>query len=232
VRQSTACIASALRKTDTHTDTPPKKFRRFWHLPATKCSPDTRSPRNDPSPDRPPRALAAGPRPCRSRQSDSVDSVDTFICVDSTEEASPGGDGCPYRCPYRVRRCAPFSPRAAVRKRAAMGLGGGQRRWWRVGVVLASTRSSQLSYTRDSEEVLVAARVSGVNQCGQGRPFHPVRQRGSRAPGPEHFVDVGRRPAGAASDILSPSPQPLTHLAEPRRAAAERSRNGCRDSPG
>jgi hypothetical protein len=29
---------------------------------------------------------------------------------------------------------------------------------------LASTRSSQLSYTRKSEEVLVAARLSGVNQ--------------------------------------------------------------------
>src|SRR5439155_3553653 len=34
---------------------------------------------------------------------------------------------------------------------------------------LASTRSSQLSYTRKSEEVLVAPRAQG----GQGRPFHP-----------------------------------------------------------
>jgi hypothetical protein len=42
---------------------------------------------------------------------------------------------------------------------------------------LASTRSSQLSYTRKSEDVLVAPSLWRVNQSGQGRPFHPVRQR-------------------------------------------------------
>jgi hypothetical protein len=41
---------------------------------------------------------------------------------------------------------------------------------------LASTRSSQLSYTRKSEEVLVLPRLCRVKLERQGRPFHPVRQ--------------------------------------------------------
>ena len=41
---------------------------------------------------------------------------------------------------------------------------------------LASTRSSQLSYTRKSEEVLVLPRLCGVKLERQGRPFHPERQ--------------------------------------------------------
>ena len=37
---------------------------------------------------------------------------------------------------------------------------------------LASTRSSQLSYTRKSEEVLVLPRLCGVKLERPGRPFH------------------------------------------------------------
>ena len=46
---------------------------------------------------------------------------------------------------------------------------------------LASTRSSQLSYTRKSEEVLVAARLSGVNQWPEVVRPTPVSMQGVHA---------------------------------------------------
>src|SRR5215510_4893281 len=68
---------------------------------------------------------------------------------------------------------------------------------------LASTRSSQLSYTRKSEEVLVATRLSGVNQYWQGRPSHPVRQHCVNAPQERPALTIRSAAARAARWALS-----------------------------
>ena len=67
---------------------------------------------------------------------------------------------------------------------------------------LASTRSSQLSYTRKSEEVLVLPRLCGVKLERQDRRASTLRQRDSRPPVLYHPIRRHKGNRCAASGVM------------------------------